>query len=223
MLGLELVPRPDSVAALAVDDEVLPVVPKSTWTRFDRPAGSTATENVIGADAIAPRQQDPGASSAVPGDKRQLQRRLTETPATEPPTTKLRPAAGSLWTSFELSMRMGHPTANQTGCPVRLDAERVSAGWYIAEISNEALRVKTGSEHLSFGKHRLELLAYPFASVYIQPEPGAGWFVEHALVPRQYLPERLDGVVRRIVQVFRPARRGRTTYEVNAVAEEMTL
>ncbi len=141
---------------------------------------------------------------------------------TEPPTTKLRPAVGSLWTGFELSMRMGHPTVNQAGCPVRLDAERVSDGWYIAGTSNEALRIKAGSEHLSFGKHRLELLAFPFASVYVQPEAGAGWFVERALIPRQYLPERLDGVVHRIVQVFHPARRGQTTYEVNAVAEEMT-
>ena len=154
----------------------------------------------------------------VPLHKRPLEVRPTETPVTEPPAHRPKTHNAS-----EMHRRCGHATINQAGCPVKLDPERVSDGWYIAELSSDVLRVKSGTDHLSYGKHRLELLKFPLVSVYIQPEPGSGWFVEHCLVPRQYLSEHLDQVVHRVVQVFHPARRGQDTYEVNEAARELTL
>ncbi len=108
-------------------------------------SGSKATENVIGADATAPTPSLPASSSnrdpsaIIPvQNKRQLEMRPTETPVTEPPTTKLKPQPAS---AMEAQFRFGHPTINQAGCPIRLEPERVADGWYVAELTSEALRI----------------------------------------------------------------------------------
>ena len=110
------------------------------------------------------------------------------------------------------------------GCPVNINVERTSDGWYNAEGSNCVLRIDSQTPRIPFGKFRVPISQYPVASVYVQYEPGADWKIAHSLCTRSYLPPMLVQPAFRVVTVFHPVRKSaHEVWNTKAEIEEMAL